>query len=338
MSETLQVTGKNGLGDLQILSRETPRPFRDMVLVRTTAAALNYRDLALIVGISTAGPSIPYTPLSDACGIVEEVGEDVTGLRPGDRVCSTFFPTWQSGRLAPEKLSMLGASELGVGQQHFLLPQSALARPPDFLTDIQAATLPCAALTAWRAVLDGTGLLPGETILLQGTGGVSIFALQFAVAAGLRAIVTSSSDEKLERAKALGATDGINYRSKPDWAAEALQLTSGKGVDLVVEVGGAGTLAQSIRAVRLEGTISLVGMLAGGTQPLDVRTIYMKNVIVRGITVGSLEMFQRMCKAISAHNIEPVVCKVFPWREARSAFEALKQGGHIGKIVLDFTT
>lgn len=313
-----------------------PAPKAGEVLVRITAAALNYRDLE--IGRRGMGQPLdaPYTPLSDACGVVEEAGEGVTSLKKGDRVCSTFFPNWQAGEIdVTSRAVVLGMPGFqGMAQEFIVLPERALIVPPSFLSDEESASLTCAGVTAWRAVMEVSRLKPGETVLLQGTGGVSIFALQFAKAAGLRVIITSSSDEKLAQARALGADETINYRTTPKWASEARRLTDGRGVDLVVEVGGAGTFQQSLRAVRVGGAIAVIGILTGRTQEIDVTQIFSANVRIEGISVGSRAMFGAMNSAIEAHRITPVIHARYSFAQASEAFAALGAAGHFGKIVL----
>ena len=313
-----------------------PAPAPGEVLARLTAASLNYRDLEL--ARRGAGPNapMPYTPFSDGCGIVEEVGAGVTAVKAGERVCSIFFPNWIAGEVGHASrsiaLGMPGAP--GVGQEYFVLPERAVIRPPDSLTDEQAATLPCAGVTAWRAVMEVARLQPGMSVLLQGTGGVSIFALQFARAAGLRTIITSSSDDKLARARKLGADHTINYRTTPDWASEARALTQKRGVDLVVEVGGAGTLTQSLKAVRTGGAIAVIGILSGRKQEVDVTALFSTNLTVQGISVGSWEMFAAMNRAIAHHGIKPLIDSSFRFDQATEALASLAAANHIGKVVL----
>lgn len=306
------------------------------VRVRTAAVALNYRDIAMISGKSIDRPDRAYIPFSDACGIVEAVGDGVTRWRPGDRVCSLFFPEWIAGALSPESRRPLGAVRDGVGQTMFTAAEQALVAAPSHLSAAEAATLPCAALTAWNAVMHSGAAKPGSVVLVQGTGGVSLFALQFAKMAGAAVLATSSSDAKLQQMRALGADGGINYRDDPQWSAPALSMTDGRGVDLVVEVGGAGTFTESLKAIRLGGAISVVGMLSGAVEPIDVRHIYGRNARIRGVTVGSREMFEAMNRALVQHSIHPVVGRVLPWEEAGAAMEALQRGDVVGKIVLDF--
>jgi NADPH:quinone reductase-like Zn-dependent oxidoreductase len=306
------------------------------VLVRVTAAALNFRDLEL--GRRGGGKPLdaPFTPLSDACGIVEAVGEGVTSVKAGDRVCSIFFPNWIAGDVdAASRAVVLGMPGFsGVGQEYVVLPERAVIAPPSLLTDEEAATLTCAGVTAWRAVMEVSRMKPGATVLLQGTGGVSIFALQFAKAAGLRTIVTSSSDEKLARALAIGADETINYKATPQWASEARRLTDGRGVDLVVEVGGADTFQQSLRAVRVGGAIAVIGILSGRTQEIDVTQIFSANVRIEGISVGSRAMFAAMNRAIETHGIRPVISARYGFDAATEAYAAMAAAGHLGKIVL----
>ncbi|MDB5548703.1 MAG: NAD(P)-dependent alcohol dehydrogenase [Tardiphaga sp.] len=327
------------LGDpprVAIVERERPAPKPGDVVVRLTAASLNYRDLEL--GRRGAGRPLdaPFTPLSDGCGVVEAVGDGVTTWKIGDRVCSTFFPNWTAGDV--DHLSrgiVLGMPGFeGIGQEFFVLPERALIAPPAFLTDEEAATLTCAGVTAWRAVNEVARLRPGATVLLQGTGGVSIFALQFAKAAGLRTIITSSSDEKLAKARAIGADETINYRSTPKWATEARKLTDGRGVDLVVEVGGADTLQQSLRAVRVGGAIAVIGILSGRQQEIDVTSIFSANVTISGISVGSHAMFAAMNRAIETHRIRPLVSATFARTDISDAYAAMAAAGHMGKLVI----
>lgn len=321
---------------LALEMRPLPFPAPGQVRVRVSAAALNYRDYALMHGLSFSMAEPRYIPLSDASGVIDAVGRDDASWKIGDRVCSLFFPDWQAGRPLAATRRALGSSDNSVGQRYFIANENAVIAAPAHLSDIEAATLPCAGLTAWNAVMESGAIRPGDTILLQGTGGVSLFALQFAVTAGYDVIITSSSDEKLEQAKALGARHGINYKRTPEWSKAAVQLTGGVGVDLIVEVGGAQTFMQSLEAIRLGGAISVVGMLSGGSDMIDIRNIYGKNALIRGVTVGSREAFAAMNRAISTHGIKPIVAQVFPWTDAAKAFDALARGGQFGKIVLDF--
>jgi len=333
----LQLTDGIGLEHLKVVDLPEPTPGPFEVLVRMRAVSLNYRDLLMVNGVYGRATPMPLTPFSDGCGVVEAVGEQVTRFKIGDRVATMFFQGWLAGKPTPEGLaSALGAPIPGAGRELAAFHENGLSKVPDFLSDHHVATLPCAALTAWRALFEDARLQPGDTVLLQGTGGVSVFGLQFAKAAGYRTIITSSSAEKLARATALGAGHGINYKETPEWGAAARELNGGRGVDFVMEVGGAGTLTQSLRAIALGGHIAIIGVLGGAAEPLQIGQMIGTGAKLQGVMVGSRAMFEAMCRAIEAHRIEPVVDKVFPFTEAHAAFEAMRTGQHFGKIVLTF--
>jgi NADPH:quinone reductase-like Zn-dependent oxidoreductase len=299
------------------------------------AASLNYRDLATVESPMIKG-RLPLVPLSDGCGLVSAIGPGVTRVAVGDRVAPLFFQGWLGGEpTGPALATALAGGIDGVARDQVVLSENGVSKVPAALSDEEAACLPCAALTAWRALVEG-GLKPGDVVLAQGTGGVSIFALQFAKAAGATVIITSSSDEKLERARALGADHTINYKTDPEWAKAARKLTGGRGVDHVVEVGGAGTFQQSIQAIRIGGHIAVIGVLSGMVKDLNVAAMFGANARIHGITVGSREQFEAMCRAIEANAIRPVIDKRFPLEDAQSAFRAMKAGEHFGKIVLNF--
>jgi NADPH:quinone reductase-like Zn-dependent oxidoreductase len=303
------------------------------------AVSLNYRDLLMVGGVYSRGPAMAgtITPFSDGCGVVEAVGEGVTRVKPGDRVSTLFFQNWTSGRATVEKLtSALGSPIPGAGAELQVFSQEGVSKVPDFLTDEEVSTLACAGLTAWRGLFEDARLEPGDTVVLQGTGGVSIFGLQFAHAAGLRTIVTSSSDAKLERARLLGADHLINYRATPEWSRPVREATGGVGADFIMEVGGAGTIHQSLRAVRIGGHIAIIGVVAGAGEGVNPGVLIGNNAKLQGLSVGSREMFEAMCRAIALHGIRPVVDKVFPFTEVREAFRAMQAGEHFGKIVLTF--
>jgi NADPH:quinone reductase-like Zn-dependent oxidoreductase len=288
----------------------------------------------VVKGIYNPKLRLPLIPLSDGVGEVVAVGDGVTRVKTGARVASAFIPKWVAGEPTEEKArSALGAGPDGLLAEYAVLDAEGVVPVPEHLTDEEAATLPCAAVTAWHALITEGGLKAGDTVLAQGTGGVSIFALQFAHLTGARVIITSSSDQKLARARELGASDGINYKTTPDWEEKVRELTGGVGVDHVVEVGGAGTLGKSLRAVRLGGRISLIGVLTGGGQVNPV-PILMKNIRVQGIFVGSREMFEAMNRAIALHRLRPVVDRVFPFAEAREALRHMESAAHFGKICL----
>jgi NADPH:quinone reductase-like Zn-dependent oxidoreductase len=336
----LEVAAPWGPDVLKVIDSPDPSPGPGQVLVRMRAVSLNYRDLLMINGMYSRGSSTAsgsITPFSDGCGVVEAVGPGVTRVAVGDRVSTLFFQNWISGRPTLEKLgSSLGFPIPGAGRELAVFSQEGVSKVPDFLTDQQVATLPCAALTAWRGLFEDARLEPGDTVVLQGTGGVSIFGLQFAKAAGYRTIITSSSDDKLERAKALGADHLVNYKSTPDWAKAVREITGGVGADFIMEVGGAGTMQQSLRAVRIGGHIAVIGVVAGAGEGMNPAVLIGNSARLQGLSVGSREMFEAMCRAIALHRIEPIVDKVFPWTEAGAAFAAMQGGEHFGKIVLEF--
>lgn len=315
---------------------DIPRPARGQVLVRMRAASLNYRDLMIATGRSARGAPLPdLIPLSDGAGEVVELGPDVTRVVVGDRVAACFMQTWLGGEIAPEDAaSSLGGAIHGVLAEYRLFDQQGLVKLPDHLSFEDGATLPCAALTAWNALFHGPQpLRVGQSVLVLGTGGVSIFALQFAHAAGARVIATSSSDGKLAQAKALGAAEGVNYRQHPEWQTEVRALTGGRGVDHVVEVGGPGTLPRSVEAARQGGHIHLIGVLTGGGT-IDPATVLRRGVVMRGIYVGSRQMFEAMNQAIALHRITPVIDRVFDFESAKDAYRHLQGQGHVGKVVI----
>ncbi|MFZ5720222.1 MAG: zinc-dependent alcohol dehydrogenase family protein [Pseudomonadota bacterium] len=336
----LNVAAPWGPDALKIVDWPDPKPGLGQVLVRMKAVSLNYRDLLMVNGMygrGAANTSDVITPFSDGCGVVEAVGEGVTRFKAGDRVSTLFFQNWVSGPPNLEKLvSALGFPIPGAGAELQVFSQDGLSKVPEFLTDHQVATLPCAALTAWRGVFEDARLEPGDTVVLQGTGGVSIFGLQFAKAAGYRTLITSSSDEKLERAKALGADHVVNYRTTPEWSKAVREATGGRGADYIMEVGGAGTIHESMKAIKIGGHIAIIGVVAGGGEPFNPAALIGNSAKLQGLSVGSRDMFEAMCRAIELHRIEPVVDKVFPWTEAKAAFTAMAGGEHFGKIVLEF--
>jgi NADPH:quinone reductase-like Zn-dependent oxidoreductase len=323
-----------GFDDLTLTQADPPRPGPGQVLVRMHAASLNFRDLAVATGkyfLSALPPDL--VPLSDGAGEVVETGPGVDRVKTGDRVAGIFMQSWLGGAQEPAHgLSALGGAINGVLAEYVVFDQNGLVHVPPHLSYEQAATLPCAAVTAWNALTTLHPVLAGQTVLVLGTGGVSVFALQFAHAAGARVIATSSSDAKLERARALGASDGVNYKQVPEWQAAVRELTGGAGVDHVVEVGGPGTLQRSIAATRLGGSVSLIGVLTRGQ--IDPLPILGGGVIVRGVYVGSRQMFEAMNRAISLHRIVPVIDRVFAFEQAREAYDTLKAATHVGKIVI----
>ncbi len=326
-----------GVENLALVERDVPRAGAGEVLVKMAAASLNYRDDMAVKGVYNPKLRRPMIPLSDGSGVVEEVGEGVTQFKKGDRVASCFFQGWQDGPPAKEKLeAALGGGVDGVLREYAVFSQGGLVAVPSSLSDQEAATLPCAALTAWHALFENVAGAPGDSVVIQGTGGVSVFALQFAVAAGLRAIVTSSSDEKLARARQMGASETINYKTTPDWEKIARKLTNNEGVDHVIEVGGSETMPRSLRAVRTYGLVSVIGVLSGAEPAVSPVSILMNSVRVQGIYVGSRAMFQRMNRGIDFHRIKPVIDRTFDWTEIKEALRYMETQQHFGKICLRF--
>jgi len=324
-----------GIDSLQLVDKHSAEPGPGQVHVRVRANSLNFRDLMLVKGLYNPKLALPRVPCSDGAGDVIAVGAGVTQWKPGDRVAGIFMQNWQDGPPAPAKTKgALGGDIDGMLATEVVLAESGLVRIPDHLTYEEAATLPCAGVTAWNAVFTWAHTKPGDTVLIQGTGGVSIFALQFAKLAGARVLGTSSSDEKLERAKSLGLDAGFNYKTNPDWDKWAIEQTDGKGVDLVVEVGGAGTLGRSLKAVAMGGTVAQIGVLTGGPDVVDVRPILTKHIKVHGVYVGSHSDFVAMNAAISGHKMHPVIGETFAFADAREAFRTMENAGHFGKIVI----
>jgi NADPH:quinone reductase-like Zn-dependent oxidoreductase len=321
-----------GIDNLHVIDQPDPTPGAAQVLLKMKAWSLNYRDLLVVKGLYNPKLKLPFVPLSDGVGAVIGVGAGVTRVKVGDRVLGCFMQRWIAGELTDAGAkSGLGGGPPGIGAEQIVLPEDGVVKAPDHLTDEEAATLPCAALTAWNALVVQGGIKAGDTVLVQGTGGVSIFALQFARLMGARVIATSSSNAKLERVKKLGASDGINYKETPAWEEKVRELTGGQGVDHVIEVGGAGTFNQSLKAVRLGGTISLIGVLAGRGEP-NLMPILMKGVRVQGIFVGSRDMFEAMNKAIALAQMRPVVDRVFDFKDIKAALQHMEAGAHFGKI------
>ncbi|WP_438011620.1 NAD(P)-dependent alcohol dehydrogenase [Sorangium sp. So ce321] len=327
--------GGFGTSHLRPVELPVPEPKRGQVLVRVRAASVNYRDLMVIDGQFDPSLSMPLVPLSDGAGEVVAAGEEARRLRVGDRVATLFQQKWLGGRPTPRTTieSALGHPRPGVLSEYIVLDEDGLVVLPPSLTYDEGSTLPIAAVTAWQALHVDAPVRPGDTVLVLGTGGVAVFALQLARASGARVIVASSSDEKLARARELGATDLINYRSTPGWDARALELTGGVGVDLVVDVAG-GDLRRSVRALRNGGQVSLVGLLAGASAELDVVPMLVKRARIQGISVGSRDMFEDMLRAVAHHRIRPVIHRVYPFEAAREAIEAQRRGEHVGKLVI----
>jgi len=331
--------GKLGnLDALKLVDAEEPRPGAGQVVVRIRACALNHRDLNIISGTYTSVALKPGAiPLSDGAGEVTAVGQGVARWKTGDRVAPIFVQRWLGGDLLPDYMSSaLGGPSDGVLAEQIVMNEEGLVRIPSHMTFEQAATLPCAAVTAWNALLVKGALEPGQTLVTLGTGGVSLFAAQFAMMTGARVIATTGSDDKVARLQELGVADVINYRTVPDWDARIRELTGGRGADLVVEVGGPGSLAKSIAAIRYCGHISVVGNLAGKAL-IDPGALFAKRASMCGIQVGSRDMFEAMNRAIELGKLKPVIDRVFDFSDARAAYEYLTTGKHFGKVVIRVT-
>lgn len=330
-----RLVSRNDALAIELGEAAIPQPGPREVLLRIGAASLNYRDLLIKRGL-LGRPREGLTPLSDGAGRVAAVGEGVTRWKPGDRATPLFFRDWTGGPYRPSYASSaLGGGETdGVLSQFIVMPEDSLVLAPAALTDEEVATLPCAALTAWHALMVRGGLKAGDGVLVQGTGGVALFGLQFAVAAGARAIVISSSDEKLERARRLGAWGAINYRSTPEWDVEARRLTDGEGVTHVLELGGAGTFERSMNALAPGGKIALIGVLTGFGGYPNLRPLMTVNADVNGVYVGSGEHFVAMNAFIARHGIRPVIDKAFALDDVAEAYERLASSQHFGKVVI----
>lgn len=333
---TWQVQRLTGADGLELVELADPHPAPGQVVVRVEAVSLNFRDLLVASGKYGGPPRPNVIPASDGAGVVTAIGEGVTRFKPGDRVAATFFQTWIGGEIHPEVMKFdLGGKVNGMLAEQVLVPEQGLVSVPEHLSSAEAATLPCAALTAWHALVCKGGLKSGDTILVLGSGGVSIFALQFAKMHGARVIATSSSDEKIGQLLAMGADACVNYRTTPDWDKRVWELTNKRGVDHIVEVGGAGTLAKSLASVRYGGRISLVGVLTGAAGEVNPVQVLFKSLTLQGIYVGSREMFEAMNRAIAQNQMRPMINRSFPFAEAREAYRYLQSGAHFGKVVIE---
>jgi NADPH:quinone reductase-like Zn-dependent oxidoreductase len=335
MKAYVMAAGTTSVDGLKIVERPEPRTGARELLIRVRATSLNYRDHLVITGAYFGKPiERELVPLSDGAGEVVAIGAEVKRFKVGDRVAGTFFQTWVDGPLGKSRPA-LGGTQDGMLAEFVALHEDGVVAAPDALSFEEAASLPCAGVTAWHALMEcGSRVKAGDTVLCLGTGGVSIFALQFAKASGARVIVISSSDEKIERARKLGAADGINYKQNPDWEKAVRGLTGGLGVDHIVEVGGVGTLARSFKALAFGGKIALIGVLAGSKGDANPLSLMMKGGNLHGIYVGSTAMFEAMNRAISWNGIKPLVDRVFPFDEAANAYRHLTSGDFMGKIVI----
>jgi NADPH:quinone reductase-like Zn-dependent oxidoreductase len=328
-----EIVSDGGVDALALNSRPTPHPGPGEILVRMRASAINYRDLSTIEDPAARGIPYPRIPNSDGAGEVVEVGAGVTRFKTGDRVVGCFFQNWGDGRISTTAMaSALGGPLDGVLAEEVVFSEQGAVHLPPQLSFEEGATLPCAGLTAWNCLIEQGGLTAGKTALFLGTGGVSIFGLQIAKMIGARAIITSSSDEKLARAASLGADELINYRQTPDWQARVLELTAGVGVDVTIETGGGGTLEKTIEATRVGGTVSLIGVLTAGT--INPSNVMRKSIRLQGVYVGNRRMFEDMNVALALNQVSPVIDQLFAFDDARSAYQVMREAGHFGKLVV----
>lgn len=334
----VSVTNSFGIDSLTLGSVPEPKPSDDEILVRMKAASLNYVDLAVVNGKLGADTPLPFIPVADGSGIVEEVGGNVQGFKPGDRVSTLYIPSWSGGRYRREHTALSIRPGAGVvpGQlsEYKVFRAHELIHVPASLSFAEASTLPIAGVTAWNALAYGR-IKVGDTVLLHGTGGVSIFALQFAKMSGARVIITSSDDKKIERAIGLGADLAINYKNHADVSEEVMRLTDNQGVDLVVETVGGSNLEQSLNSLRPQGHISVVGFLAGAEANITVIPLMLNRATIMGVSVGSTDDFRDMLAAVSAHGMKPVIDSTFSLDQTIQAFRHLESGKHFGKIVIE---
>lgn len=329
------VEAGGGFETVELNSQEAEAPDSNEIKVRIHANSLNYHDYAVVKGLWA--PEEKRIPMADGAGEVIEVGDNVSDFEVGDNVVSTFFPTWINGEPIVDGFSTVPGDGIhGYAREYVTAPSNSFTKSPAGWTHVEASTLPTAALTAWRALMCFNPLKPGETVLLQGTGGVSIFALQFAKMTGAKVIITSSSEQKIERLKEMGADHTINYNTEPNWDEMAMDITEGKGVDHIVEIGGAETLDKSLNAIKIGGQISLIGILSGITSEVDIVKSFMKQARLQGVLVGSRTQQQEMVQAIEINQMKPVLDKVFALEEIVDAFQYQETNRHFGKICLEF--
>lgn len=330
------IPSPKGIDSLTLVDRPDPAPGPRQVLVRVRATSLNYRDLITVEGSSArAAPKPDLVPLSDGAGEVVAVGPGVTRIKTGDRVAGCFMQKWVGGAIdEAAQASAMGGAIDGMLTEIAVLEEDGVVRLPDHLSFEEGATLPCAGVTAWHALVEIGAIKAGDTVLVLGSGGVSIFALQFARMFGARVIATSGAKAKAERAKKMGAEAVIDYRATPDWDQAVMKLTGGRGVDITVEVGGAGTLPRSFLATRIAGRIAVIGLLTGAGAEVDPMPILRRNLRVQGLYVGNRQMFEAMNRAIEAERLKPVIDQVFPFAQAKEAYRHMKSQNHFGKIVI----
>ena len=331
-----QIEGDWGMDHLKLSTRPEPQVGPGQVVVKIMASSLNYRDLVVPqrgYGVHTG--TLPLIPVSDGAGVVTEVGPGVKRVAVGDRVCPTYFQRWISGEPDLERLTQsLGGPIDGTMTDYMCLSEEGVSKLPAHLSDIEAATLPCAALTAWSALVTSGNTKPADRVLIQGCGGVALFAVAFARLLGAHVTVISSSEERMERAKQLGADATLNYRSTPEWAKATRDITGGRGYDLILELGGEKTLPQSLRCIRPGGTIAMIGILSGSAMATSLGLIITRQVRLQGVTVGHRDGFEAMLRAIDQHRIKPVVDRVFAFDELKEAMAHLQSGAQFGKVCL----
>lgn len=331
--KTWRLTG-SGADSLRFGDEQVPAPAPGEVQVRMKAAAINYRDIGVADGIYAAAPNL--LPFSDGAGTVAAVGAGVTDFAEGDEVVSCFYENWQAGPGTPENHARsFGSERDGMLAELVNLPASGLVHKPASLSHAEASTMTCAGLTAWSALFTEAGLQGGQHVVIQGTGGVAIFALQFAKMAGATATVISSSDAKLERARSMGADHVVNYRSQPEWQNAVMDFTGGRGAEAIIELGGADTLQRSLGCVAMDGTIAIIGFLSGFAIPLMMVPVIVRRARIHGITVGHREDMRTMLRAVDANGIKPVIERTYELADARQAYADLPKGQHFGKLVVD---
>lgn len=330
-----KIMGEFGLSSLKVAQIDKMPIKAHEVRVDIRACSLNYRDLMVVKGFYNPHQALPLIPLSDGAGEVVEIGAEVKNFRVGDRVCATFSQKWCHGVVSTDAMkATLGSPLDGMLTESRIFAEEGVIKFPDYLSYEEAATLPCAAVTAFNAIAHQSSLTPGDTVLIEGTGGVSLFALQFAKAFGLKSIVISSSDEKLAKAKAIADCHGINYRQNDNWPAAIMDKTEGRGVDAVVEVGGAKTIQKAIASVKRGGVVCLIGILSGTEEPVDLRPILMNNIRIQGIFVGAKMVFSAMNRVLEHAKIRPVIDRVFDFKDTPAAFSYLESAQHFGKICI----
>lgn len=330
-----ELQNRGGLDNVVRAERADPKPGSGQVLLKMKACSLNYRDLMVAKGSYGAPPPVGRIPLSDGVGEVIEIGAGVSRVKVGERVAGAFMQQWLGGGIPAEApLSALGGAIDGMLAEYVVLSEQGVVKVPAHLTDDEAASLPCAAVTAWNALMRQGELKAGDTVVCLGTGGVSMIALAFAKMSGARVIVTSSSDDKLAVAKQLGADQTINYKAIPDWDKAVIEATGGRGADIIIEVGGSGTLSKSINAARLGGTVALIGVIAGASGEINTAAILRRHIRVQGIYVGSREMFEEMNRAIEVNKMRPAIGRRFGFEEAGAAYSYLESAVHTGKVTI----